>query len=204
MLNELRMRERELESRVQERTRELEQSNQLLAAMSATDGLTGIANRRRFDEMLNAEWSRAWRGRQPLAVAMLDVDLFKQYNDHYGHQAGDEVLRMVAQALAAQVRRSGDFVARYGGEEFAVISQATDAEHAHKMAALVCDAVEALRMPHVLSPYGVVTVSVGVAVTVPDADSAAADLLKQADAALYRAKQMGRNRAELAGVRPPL
>src|SRR5471032_133426 len=200
MLNELRMRERELESLVQERTRELEQSNQLLAAMSATDGLTGIANRRRFDEMLDAEWSRAWRGSQPLAVAMLDVDLFKQYNDHYGHQAGDEVLRMVAQALAAQVRRSGDFVARYGGEEFAVISQATDAEHAHKMAALVCDAVEALRMPHVLSPYGVVTVSVGVAVTVPDADSAAADLLKQADASLYRAKQMGRNCAELAGI----
>ena len=200
MLNELRMRERELESRVQERTRELERSNRQLAAMSATDGLTGIANRRRFDEMLNAEWNRAWRGRQPLTVAMLDVDMFKQYNDHYGHQAGDEVLRNVAQALAAQVRRGSDFVARYGGEEFAVISQPTDAEHARAMACMMCAAVEALRIPHALSPHGVVTVSVGMAVAVPDADSDAARLLKHADAALYRAKQLGRNRAELADV----
>lgn len=201
MLNELRMRERELESRVQERTRELEQSNRQLAAMSATDGLTGIANRRRFDEMLNAEWSRAWRGRQPLTVAMLDVDMFKQYNDHYGHQAGDEVLRNVAQALAAQVRRSSDFVARYGGEEFAVISQSADAEHARTMAGMMCAAVEALRIPHALSQYGVVTLSVGMAVAVPDGDSDAAGLLKHADAALYRAKQLGRNRAELADAR---
>ena len=134
LISELQTRERELESRVRERTRELEKSNSQLADISTTDGLTGIANRRRFDQTLEAEWNRARRSKQPLMLALLDVDLFKQYNDCYGHQTGDDALRAVAAELSKHMRRSGDFVARYGGEEFAVIAQAANEERALAMA----------------------------------------------------------------------
>jgi diguanylate cyclase (GGDEF)-like protein len=200
LLSELQARERELESRVRERTRELELSNDRLAAISATDGLTGIANRRRFDETLADEWSRARRGRQPLMLAMLDVDLFKQYNDHYGHQAGDEVLRGVARELTSRIRRSGDFVARYGGEEFALIAQSAGEEQALAMASTICRAVEAMRTPHIASPFEVLTVSIGVAVVVPGEHDSVVAFIRAADAALYRAKQLGRNRVELGDV----
>src|SRR6185312_12195179 len=152
-------------------TRELEQINDRLAAMSATDGLTGIANRRRFDEVLANEWSRSSRSAQPLMLAMLDVDLFKQYNDRYGHHAGDDVLRAVATELAAHVRRSGDFVARYGGEEFAITSTSMDEAHALLMTSNICNAIESLRIAHLDSPSGVLTVSIGVVVAVPTADT---------------------------------
>jgi diguanylate cyclase (GGDEF)-like protein len=200
LLSELQTRERELESRVRERTRELEKSNDLLAAISATDGLTGIANRRRFDETLADEWSRARRSKQPLMLAMLDVDLFKQYNDHYGHQAGDDVLRTMAGELTTRIRRSGDFVARYGGEEFALISQAAGEQQALATASMICEAIQAMRTPHITSPYEVLTVSIGVAVMVPGERDSIVSFLKAADAALYRAKQLGRNRVELADV----
>jgi diguanylate cyclase (GGDEF)-like protein len=198
LLNELQARERDLEKRVRERTRELEKSNSLLAAMSATDGMTGIANRRRFDEMLDSEWSRARRGGQVLTLAMLDVDLFKQYNDRYGHQAGDDALRAVAAELTAHIRRNSDFVARYGGEEFAVIAQSMDVAHARAMAGKICLAVAALKIAHADSPFKVLTMSVGVALMIPDEDDQPRDLMQLADAALYRAKQLGRNRVELA------
>ncbi|WP_229257634.1 GGDEF domain-containing protein [Duganella callida] len=201
LLNELRTRERELESRVRTRTRELEQSNARLAAISATDGLTGIPNRRRFDETLAAEWGRARRHRQPLMLALLDVDLFKQYNDCYGHQAGDDALRAVAEELSHHCRRSGDFAARYGGEEFALIAEAADEDQALAMADQICAALAALRIPHAHSPSRVLTVSIGVAVITPEEQDDIADLLKAADVALYRAKQLGRNRVELASVR---
>jgi len=131
---------------------------------------------------------------------MLDVDLFKQYNDHYGHQAGDDVLRAVAAELTTRIRRSGDFVARYGGEEFTLISQSAGEEQALTMAANICRAIEAMKTPHATSPFGVLTVSIGVAIVVPGDHDSVAAFLKAADAALYRAKQLGRNRVEVADI----
>jgi diguanylate cyclase (GGDEF)-like protein len=200
LLSELQTRERELESRVRERTRELEKSNSRLADISATDGLTGIANRRRFDETLEAEWNRARRNRQPLMLALLDVDLFKQYNDCYGHQTGDDALRAVAAELAKHMRRSGDFVARYGGEEFAVIAQAANEERALAMSTAICAAIAALKLPHATSPFEVLTVSIGVALVTPGGSHSITSLIRTADVALYRAKQLGRNRVEQADV----
>jgi diguanylate cyclase (GGDEF)-like protein len=187
-----------LEQRVAERTAELKHSNEQLAALSATDGLTGVANRRRFDQALASEWSRASRSGQPLALVMLDLDWFKKYNDRYGHQAGDECLRKVAQVMAAAARREGDLVARYGGEEFALISAATNASAAVIRAQSICEALENLALPHELSRFGVVTVSAGVASLVPGAGNSAERLVQLADQALYKAKSQGRNRVELA------
>lgn len=184
-----------LESKVAERTRELEVSNAKLAALSSTDGLTGIANRRRFDEVFAVEWARAKRNRQPLSIAMLDVDWFKKYNDHYGHQAGDECLRDVARVFAANARRGGDSAARYGGEEFILIAPDTDKDAAHRIANQICQALEHLALPHELSPYGHVTASIGVATCFPTQQDSPETLLKLADEALYLAKEQGRNRA---------
>lgn len=198
LLEELQVRELELESRVRGRTLELERSNLQLAAISNTDGLTGIPNRRQFDETLKSEWNRAQRNGQGLMLAMLDVDFFKQYNDHYGHQAGDDALRQVALALQTHVRRSGDFVARYGGEEFAIISQSSSENHAVMTAEMVCQAIESLQLRHETSPFKNLTVSLGVALSIPDEQNTTTGLLKAADAALYHAKQRGRNRVEVA------
>lgn len=190
--------ERELEARVAQRTDELKLLNDKLEALSATDGLTGLANRRRFDEVLAIEWMRAERVGQSLALAVLDVDWFKTYNDHYGHQAGDECLRQVASVLAASVCRTGDFVARYGGEEFVFIAPATDGESAMKMARKVCEALQSKGLPHESSLFGCVTVSIGVAAVVPSERFSAAALLRVADHALYQAKNNGRNQSVLA------
>jgi diguanylate cyclase (GGDEF)-like protein len=200
LLNELVVRERGLEERVSQRTHELELSNSKLAALSATDGLTGIANRRRFDEALDVEWRRAVRSGEPIALAMLDVDLFKQYNDLYGHQAGDDCLRTIAQLFAASARRPGDLAARYGGEEFAFIAPMTDLAQAQHMAESICQLLEKLALPHEMSPFGVVTASIGVAVQIPGkhAYASAQTLVHMADAALYQAKQFGRNRVVVA------
>lgn len=190
--------ERELESRVAQRTDELKLLNDKLEALSATDGLTGLANRRRFDEVLSSEWTRAERVGQSLALAVLDVDWFKNYNDHYGHQAGDKCLRQVAQILAANVCRTGDFVARYGGEEFVFIAPATDGEGALTMARNVCVALQSQALAHESSSYRCITVSIGVAAAIPNERFSAADLLSAADHALYQAKKNGRNQAVLA------
>ncbi len=138
---------------------ELAESNQRLSDLSTIDGLTGIANRRRFDELLSEEWRRGIRNRQSLAVAMLDVDFFKPYNDRYGHQSGDECLRQVGQVLIQHIRRAGDFVARYGGEEFVVVCAATDGEHARQLVEGIRASLETLALPHELSPFGHVTIS---------------------------------------------
>lgn len=188
----------QLQSKVQERTAALEEANLKLMALSTTDGLTGIANRRRFDEMLNHEWSRATRSGQPLALAMLDIDWFKKYNDHYGHQAGDECLRRIATTLASSVCRSGDLVARYGGEEFVFLAPATDGENALALAEKVCAALAAQALPHDQSRFGYVTASIGIAVMIPEQDDTPNTLVKAADDALYLAKEQGRNRAVLA------
>jgi diguanylate cyclase (GGDEF)-like protein len=197
----LRSSERLLEARVTQRTDELQIMNHKLEALSARDGLTGIANRRRFDEALAHEWARAARQGQSLALAMFDVDWFKSYNDHYGHQAGDECLRAVAHALDATVCRSGDLVARYGGEEFAFIAPATEGGDASSMARNVCKAIEALALPHETSTFGHVTISAGVAALMPAKGDTADVLVRRADEALYAAKQQGRNRVADADQR---
>jgi diguanylate cyclase (GGDEF)-like protein len=193
----LRESEQVLEQRVAQRTELLEQANRLLSAMSITDDLTGIANRRHFEDALAAEWKRMQRLGQPLALAMIDIDWFKKYNDHYGHQAGDACLVAVAGVLAASIGRSGDLVARYGGEEFVFIAPATQVSNALAMGQKICDALSAKDLPHVQSAFGRVTASIGVAAIVPSEEGGAALLLKHADEALYQAKAEGRNRVVL-------
>jgi diguanylate cyclase (GGDEF)-like protein len=188
-------RQRELQAMVAERTRELEASNAKLAVLSSTDALTGIANRRGFDEMLEREWERAARNDYPLSLALLDVDHFKTYNDLYGHQAGDDCLRRVAELINARAERTNDLVARYGGEEFALLAPATEADHAHAIAQGICEALAGLAIPHAGSPYGVVSISIGVATIRPAPDKDAHTLVWEADQALYVAKESGRNRA---------
>lgn len=187
-----------LEREVAVRTAELEEANLELARRSDTDGLTGLANRRCFDELLLAELSRACRARRPLALIMIDVDYFKQYNDRYGHLAGDDCLRQVAAVLGAGVHRPGDLSARYGGEEFAVIAASADAAGSAVLAERLRAGIEGLAIPHAGSPGGVVTASLGVAVLVPDSNKAAERLIGMADEALYRAKAEGRNRVVVA------
>jgi diguanylate cyclase (GGDEF)-like protein len=173
---------------------ELEAANQKLEELSITDGLTGLANRRRFDEVLAAESARAQRTGQPLVILMIDIDWFKRYNDHYGHQAGDVCLSRVASVLKGSARRPSDLVARYGGEEFTVITADTDVDKAAKLADSLCIAVAALEMPHAQSLHGKITVSIGFAADVLDQEHDGEALLKRADAALYQAKEAGRNR----------
>ena len=184
----------DLERRVAERTRDLEEANRKLEELSNTDDLTGLSNRRRFDEVLASECARAKRTGLPLALIMLDVDHFKKYNDRYGHQAGDDCLQSVATMLKAQARRVGDLAARYGGEEFAIILADTDVVIAESIAEKVRQTIEAIEIPHELSSFGKVTVSIGLALIVPGSGLDAAGLLRTADEALYRAKHDGRNR----------
>jgi diguanylate cyclase (GGDEF)-like protein len=188
---------RDLEDKVRERTQALEASNSKLATLSATDGLTGIANRRRFDEVLAAEWARARRSGQPLALALLDVDHFKKYNDRYGHQAGDECLRLVAAVMSAHARRAGDLVARYGGEEFAFVCPGLDADGMVALAQAVCTDLQQQGRRHTASPFGVLTATIGVAVMAPGDEPTPATLVRHADEALYDGKQLGRNRVVL-------
>jgi len=188
-----------LEQRVAERTAQLEDANRKLATLSITDGLTGLANRRHFDEVLRTECARAMRSSQPLAVIMLDVDYFKKYNDRYGHQAGDACLIRVAQALAAGMRRASDLTARYGGEEFSIVLPNTGADEAREIGEALRGAIEALAIDHAGAAAAQVTISVGVAIqSGPDAADPDA-LMRLADAALYRAKGAGRNCVVLSG-----
>ncbi|HQQ69697.1 MAG TPA: diguanylate cyclase, partial [Alicycliphilus sp.] len=179
----------------QDRTEQQAQS-ELLHRLAYVDGLTGVANRRQFDQALQAEWRRCRRSRSPLAVLLLDIDYFKQYNDRYGHQAGDACLQAVARALRAGLARSHDLVARYGGEEFVCLLPECDAAGALHKAQELCSAVQALGLAHAGSEAAaVVTISVGVACQVPNGEGSPEALLQQADRQLYRAKGAGRNRA---------
>jgi len=186
-------------------TRKLDEANQELTRLSSLDGLTSIANRRQFDETLLREWRRASRQGKPLALLLCDVDKFKQFNDGYGHQVGDECLKAVARTLSSVLRRPADLVARYGGEEFAVILPDTDITGALQVAEGMRSAVEGLRITHRYARgNGVVTVSIGVASVIPGRNEGlSADLLKAADDALYQAKESGRNRIAAAAVRIP-
>lgn len=187
-----------LELKVQNRTAELEKANRKLYELSTTDGLTGVANRRRFDEVLVSEWRRGLRADTVLSLMLIDVDHFKRYNDHYGHQAGDDCLRSVARTLKDHAQRAGDLLARYGGEEFVLITTTASADKALEHAQTVCQVMEDMAQPHTMSPLGVVTVSIGLAVMPFTQEGAVGDLLKQADKALYSAKGRGRNQAVLA------
>lgn len=193
LVDNLRTSEHELELRVAERTDELRELNSRLEAMSLTDALTGIANRRRFDQIFAQEWGHTRRSGESLALAVMDVDWFKRYNDHYGHPAGDACLREIAQALSTTVNRSTDLVARYGGEEFVFLAPITDLAEVRAMAHKLLQAVEALALPHELSPLGRVSVSIGVAAALPGQEASAEALVARADAALYQAKKQGRN-----------
>ncbi len=183
-----------LEDKVCQRTAELEEANRRLATLSTTDSLTQLANRRKFDEVWQTEWQRATRQSTPLAVIMLDVDFFKRYNDHYGHQAGDVCLQQVASILSSGIHRAGELVARYGGEEFVLVLPGADRADACASAERIRAAVQAAAIAHADSPLGpVVTVSVGVAADTPRMGAHPEHLLRAADAALYRAKAQGRN-----------
>lgn len=175
-------------------TQQLDSANHELRRLSLVDGLTGIANRRQFDTVLSREWRRCLRAGRPLSLLMADVDFFKQYNDGYGHQAGDIGLRSVADALQAKLRRPADIVARYGGEEFAAILPDTDPEGALQVAESMRLAVEQLGLPHEGSAFGVITISLGVASLVPQKADSMPRLVGAADWALYEAKRLGRNR----------
>ena len=174
-----------------------------LALLSRTDSLTGLANRREFEEVFAAEWWRAARERTCLALLMIDADRFKQLNDRFGHARGDECLQALAQVIAASCRRPGDLAARIGGEEFAVLLPATTSEGAQVIAERIRAAVEAgAALPEAQSAVGT-TVSVGVAATVPGVDHERAALFAAADRALYRAKEAGRNRVATLELAPP-
>jgi diguanylate cyclase (GGDEF)-like protein/PAS domain S-box-containing protein len=174
----------------------LKHANRELARLATVDGLTQIANRRAFDAHLEREWRRQLRDQTgPLSLIMGDIDFFKRYNDHYGHQQGDDCLRAVAGAIQTQVKRPADLAARYGGEEFAVILPQTPLEGAQHVADAIRNAVAELQIPHSRSEVAPhVTMSIGVACRVPEATGATAALLNEADAALYAAKSQGRDR----------
>jgi diguanylate cyclase (GGDEF)-like protein len=193
-LEKARQAEIDLESQVSQRTQELAMAARRLEALSTVDGMTGVANRRRFDETLQVEWGRAARDKRPLSVALIDVDWFKGYNDRYGHPAGDACLRQLARVFEAGVMRSGDLIARYGGEEFVLIAPDTDLNGINTIASYLCQEVFALALEHEDSPYGRVSVSIGVATGYPHRGSKPLQLVQQADSALYRAKQQGRHR----------
>jgi len=177
-----------------DRTHRLDEERRRLEVLVDIDPLTALANRRGFDAALRREWQRDARSQSPLSILMADVDRFKQYNDRFGHVAGDEVLRRVAAALRGQVRRADDLAARYGGEEFAIVLSATNSDDALVLAERCRAAVEQLGIAHPENAGGVVTVSIGLATCIPVYDASPRGLVVDADAALYHAKSAGRNR----------
>lgn len=186
--------------------RRLSETHRTLVETSARDGLTGVFNRAYFDERFAQEFSLASASSQPLCVLLIDVDHFKPYNDTFGHLAGDKCLKQVADALASTLRRQSDFIARYGGEEFVVVLPACESEAGLRVGQSLRAAVEKLAIPSASPRGGPVTVSIGLACTLPNQPESGQALLGLADAALYRGKSRGRNRvvdaAEIADHGP--
>lgn len=169
-------------------------AEEILKKYSMEDSLTGLSNRRRFDEVLHTEWRRAFRDKNNLSIILFDIDFFKKYNDIYGHQMGDECLRKLALCLRGNIRRAGELIARYGGEEFIAVLPGINVKEAYAMADTMRLCVQELDIIHAGSPdYGVVTVSAGVAAVIPDDKNNSAELIERADRALYKAKAEGRN-----------
>jgi diguanylate cyclase (GGDEF)-like protein len=182
---------------------QLARQRRMLETLANIDGLTEIANRRHFDHCYATEWARAVRHGQPLSVAILDIDFFKDYNDQAGHAMGDRVLQGVASVLVNGMNRATDLVARYGGEEFALLMPGTDVEGAAQLADHLREATGRLALPHPDSTKtDRITISLGGATLRPGTNESAADLLKAADDHLYRAKKEGRNRVVWRGIDP--
>jgi diguanylate cyclase (GGDEF)-like protein len=174
-----------------------------LEDLSFKDGLTGVANRRMFDSVLDMEWSSARRQLQPLSLILLDIDFFKQYNDHFGHLQGDDCLRRVATALTQAATRPRDFIARFGGEEFVLVLPETDAEAAARVAERCRHAIAREQIEHPYSPIGkLLTVSMGVGTLVPGYRDEILEFVEEVDRRLYQAKQQGRDC--VVAVSPPL
>jgi diguanylate cyclase (GGDEF)-like protein/PAS domain S-box-containing protein len=171
----------------------LQEAYNTVEAQAVTDGLTGLANRRQFDQYLASEWQRAMRNGLPVSLLMIDADHFKRYNDTYGHVNGDQCLRQIAAVCQDAVTRPGDLVARFGGEEFAIILPNTDNKGVLQVARQVCQALRDRKLPHRANLPGVVTISVGCATAIPKAEMHASQLIEIADQALYQAKHKGRN-----------
>jgi len=188
----------EMQRALVEVTQELNAANKELQRLSTTDGLTGIANRRFFDQLSVREWRRCERMNKPMALVMVDVDHFKKYNDTYGHQGGDECLKLVAAQVARAAPRASDLAARYGGEEFVLVLGETTVDGAKWVANNIRQHVADLKMPHSASGIGHVSVSCGVASLLPIEGMTFDILLKTADEALYKAKEQGRNRVVCA------
>lgn len=178
----------------------LQSAYRAMESLVVVDALTGISNRRRFDEALATEWRRALRDGEKISLLLIDADHFKRYNDTYGHVRGDSCLKQIAEAALDVVLRPGDLVARYGGEEFAVVLPGTDDMGAKAVAEDICQAVRNRRLPHEGNAPGIVTVSIGCATIVPQRGKSPQDLIEAADQALYRAKGRGRNRVVVAGI----
>ena len=183
-----------LERKVAERTDALTELNSKLALLSETDPLTGLANRRSFDDHYAALWSRSLGERRSIALAMIDIDEFKKYNDTYGHPAGDACLRLVAKTLMAGIRPASDLAARYGGEEFLIVLTDTDVAGINAVAERIRASIASLQEPHASSAHGIVTISVGVVAFTPSKKFDPQHYVKAADLALYEAKHAGRNR----------
>jgi diguanylate cyclase (GGDEF)-like protein/PAS domain S-box-containing protein len=173
---------------------QLAEAYRAVEVMAITDALTGLANRRQFDQCLTVEWRRGMRDRKPLSLLLIDADFFKEYNDAYGHLRGDDCLKQIAEAIQDVVLRPGDLVARFGGEEFAVILPNTSAPGAFQVALDICTMLGNRQIPHSGNSAGIVTISAGSATLVPKLGQPAATLVDCADQALYRAKRSGRNR----------
>ncbi|HZF61487.1 MAG TPA: diguanylate cyclase [Desulfovibrio sp.] len=189
----------QLEVRVAERTSELAEANKKLKILSDVDGLTGLANRRKFDRVYQSAWQNACENALFVAVILLDVDKFKDLNDKYGHQVGDDCLRCIARILLQVTRSDHEFVARYGGEEFVVVLLGLEGHKAQAVALRIIEAVEKAAFPHDKAIAGsVATLSAGVAACRPLSEQNPEDLLKKADVALYKAKAEGRNRSVLS------
>jgi diguanylate cyclase (GGDEF)-like protein len=198
----LEVRNSELETLVQQRTQALTEANEKLESLALQDHLTGLSNRRAFDTGISQAWDRAQRRRESLSLVMLDVDHFKQFNDALGHPEGDVCLRAIARVIKDIVHRPDDLACRYGGEEFALILPATEASGALRVAELLRLQVMAQQIKHPRHPLGIVTVSLGVAELGVGMNLSLETLLSLADAALYRAKERGRNRTEVAKDEP--
>ncbi len=174
---------------------ELKAQRDYLHRLSTLDGLTGIPNRRRFDEVLEREWLRAKRDQRALTLFLMDIDFFKKYNDHYGHMGGDDCLKQVASTVAATMHRPADLAARYGGEEFVCVLPELDAEGAQALAARLLDNIRALQIPHAASEVAPnVTISLGAVTLIPVGGLGHPAMIEKADEMLYQAKREGRNR----------